>query len=122
EGQRVVATPSTKVKGAKRLVEIPLGNEVKATGQRNSAGVLVAQAVETRPNTNTSTEQQIIAASNDAEQTWVKEGMMFEPADSGKINKIGDLLESGPYVTRARRIMDRIRPSYVPASALRVRV
>jgi len=66
EGQRVVATPSTKVKGAKRLVEIPLGNEVKATGQRNSAGVLVAQAVETRPNTNTSTEQQIIAASNDA--------------------------------------------------------
>jgi Zn-dependent protease with chaperone function len=121
EGQRIVATPSTKVKGAKHLAEIPLGNEVKATGQRNNAGVLLAQTVETRPNTNTSTEQQITAASNEAEQTWVKEGMMFEPADSGKINKIGDLLESGPYVARARRIMDRIRPSYVPASALRVR-
>lgn len=121
EGQRVVATTSTKVKGAKRLADIPLGNEVKATGQRNSWGVLVAQQVDTRANTNTSTEQQIIASSNEAEQTWVKEGMMFEPADSGKINKIGDILESGPYVTRARRIMDRIRPSYIPASALRVR-
>ena len=121
EGQRVVATTSTTVKGAKRLSDIPLGNEVKVKGQRNSAGILVAQAVETRANSSNSTEQQIIAASNEAEQTWVKERMMFEPADSGKINKIGDILESGPYVTRARRIMDRIRPSYVPASALRVR-
>jgi predicted Zn-dependent protease len=121
EGQRVVVTTSTTLKGAKRLADIRLGNEVKARGQRNSAGIFVAQDVETRANSNTSTEQQIIAASNDAEQTWVKEGMMFEPADSGKINKIGDILESGPYVTRARRIMDRIRPSYVPASALRVR-
>ena len=121
EGQRVVATASTKVKGAKRVADIALGNEVKAKGQRNSAGVFLAQEVETRPNSSGSTEQQIIAASNEAEQTWVKEGMMFEPADSGKINKVGDLLESGPYVTRARRIMDRIRPSYVPASALRVR-
>jgi predicted Zn-dependent protease len=121
EGQRVVATTSTMVKGAKRLADIPLGNEVKAKGQRNSAGVLLAQEVETRANASSSSEQQIIASSNEAEQTWVKEGMMFEPADSGKINKIGDLIEAGPYVTRARRIMDRIRPSYVPASALRVR-
>ena len=121
EGQRVVATASTTVTGAKRLADIPLGNEVKAKGQRNSAGVFLAQTVETRKNSSNSTEQQIIAASNEAEQTWVKEGMMFEPADSGKINKIGDILESGPYVTRARRIMNRIRPSYVPASALRVR-
>lgn len=121
EGQRVVATTSTRLKGAKRLADIPLGNEVKAKGQRNSVGVFLAQDVETRANSSTSTEQQIIAASNQAEQTWVKEGMMFEPADSGRIHKIGDLLESGPYVARARRIMDRIRPSYLPASALRVR-
>src|SRR6185436_9528818 len=121
EGQRVVTTTATTLKGAKRVADIPLGNEVKAKGQRNTAGILIAQEVDTRPNTNTSTEQQIVASSNDAEQTWVKAGMMFEPADSGKVNKIGDILESGPYVTRARRIMDRIRPSYVPASALRVR-
>ena len=122
EGQRVVATQTTKVKGAKRIADIPLGYEVKVQGQRNAAGVLVAAQIETKANGSGGTEQQIIAASNDAEQTWVKERMMFEPADSGKIIKIGDILETGPYVTRARRIMDRLRPSYVPASALRVRV
>ena len=122
EGQRVVATQTTKLKGAKRVADIPLGYEVKVQGQRNAAGVLVAAQIETKANGSGGTEQQIIAASNEAEQTWVKERMMFEPADSGKIIKIGDILESGPYVTRARRIMDRLRPSYVPASALRVRV
>jgi Zn-dependent protease with chaperone function len=122
EGQRVVATAKTTVKGAKRAADIPLGHEVKVKGERNSAGVLIAQQIEAKANTSGSSEQQIIAASNEAEQTWVKERMMFEPGDSGKIIKIGDILESGPYVTRARRIMDRLRPSYVPASALRVRV
>lgn len=122
EGQRVVATPTTKLKGAKRVADIPLGHEVKVNGQRNAAGVLIAQQIEAKANGSGGTEQQIIAASNEAEQTWVKERMMFEPADSGKIIKIGDILESGPYVTRARKIMDRLRPSYVPASALRVRV
>ena len=122
EGQRVVATTTTTLQGAKRVADIPLGNEVKVTAQRNAAGVLIATHIETRANGSGSTEQQIIAASNEAEQTWVKERMMFEPADSGKINKIGDILESGPYVDRARRIMNRLRPAYVPASALRVRV
>ena len=122
EGQRVVSTPTTKLKGAKRFADIPPGYEVKATGTRNAAGVLIAQQIEAKANGSGSTEQQIIAGSNEAEQTWVKAGMMYEPADSGKINKVGDILESGPYVTRARRIMDRLRPSYVPANALRVRV
>ena len=122
EGQRVVATQTTKLKGAKRLSDIPLGFEVKVNGTRNASGVLIAEQVEAKANTSGGTEQQIIASSDEAEQTWVKEGMMFEPADSGKIIKIGDILESGPYVTRARRIMDRLRPSYMPASALRVRV
>jgi len=122
EGQRVLATQTTKLKGAKRIADIPLGYEVKASGQRNASGVLIAQQIEAKANGTSGTEQQVIAGSNDAEQTWVKEGMMFEPGDSGKITKIGDILESGPYVTRARRIMDRIRPSYVPASSLRVRV
>jgi len=121
EGQRVVATATTTVKGAKTLAAIPLGYEVKVTGHRNATGVMIAQQIEARANGSSDTERQIIAGSNQAESTWVSHRMMFEPGDSGKIIKIGDILESGPYVTRARRIMDRLRPSYVPASALRVR-
>src|SRR6476620_10859241 len=66
-------------------------------------------------------EKQVLAASDQAEKTWVDAKMMFEPGDSGKNTKIGDILESGPYVDRARKIIDKLRPSYVPANALRVR-
>src|SRR6267378_8377815 len=61
EGQRVVATQTTKLKGAKRVADIPLGNEVKVKGQRNSSGVLIAQEIETRANGSGGSEQQIIA-------------------------------------------------------------
>ena len=121
DGQRVVATPATRVSGAKTLKDIPLGYEVKVKGSRDKSGALIAAQVDTRPNGTDGTEQEIIAASNQAEDTWVKHKMMFEPADSGKIIKIGEILESGPYVDRARKIIDKLRPSYVPASALRVR-
>jgi len=124
EGQRVVAGPGAIVSGPKisDLSSVPLGNEVKLEGKRNPAGILIASRVETKPNGTDKTEQQILAASDEAEKAWVDQKMMFEPGDSGQIKKIGDLLESGPYVERARKIIDRLRPSYVPAEALRVRV
>jgi hypothetical protein len=122
DGQRVVAGKGTKVSGANTLLDIPIGYEVKVQGRRDPKGALVAEKVQARPNGTDGTEEQIIAASNQAEETWVKHKMMFEPADSGKIIKIGELLESGPYVDRARKIIDKLRPAYVPARALRVRV
>jgi Zn-dependent protease with chaperone function len=123
EGQRVVAGPGTKVTGPKLagLSSIPLGYEVKLEGRRDPAGTLVAGKVEAKPNGSDGKEKEIIAASDQAEKTWVDKKMMFEPADSGKIVNIGEVLESGPYVDRARKLMDRLRPSYVPAKALRVR-
>jgi Zn-dependent protease with chaperone function len=124
DGQRIVAGSKVKLKGAKvaSMAAIPLGYEVKVKGRRDAGGTVVADEVEAKPNGVDGGEQDIITASNEAEKTWVDKKMMFEPADSGKIIKIGDILESGPYVDRARRIMDRLRPSYVPADALRVRV
>ena len=124
DGQRVVAGPHLKLRVANISVlsSIPLGYEVRVKGQRAANGALVADEVEGKPNGTDGSEQEIIAASDQAEQTWVNKKMMFEPADSGKIVKIGDILESGPEVDRVRRIMDKLRPSYVPASALRVRV
>lgn len=116
DGQRVVSTGR-----AARVADIPLGYEVKVTGRRDPSGVILAGKVESKPNKMDGTEQEIIAASDQAEKSWVDRKMMFEPADSGKFIKIGDILESGPYVDRARKITDRLRPSYVPASAIRVR-
>jgi len=60
EGQRVVATASTTFKGAKSLAANPLGYEVKVTGHRNDAGVLIAQQVEAKANGRSDTERQTL--------------------------------------------------------------
>jgi Zn-dependent protease with chaperone function len=123
DGQRVVAGSGAKVTGPKvsSLSSIPLGYEVRVEGARDSSGTVIAKTVAAQPNGSDDTEKQVLAASDQAEKTWVDAKMMFEPGDSGKNTKIGDILESGPYVDRARKIIDKLRPSYVPASALRVR-
>ncbi|MCU0621948.1 MAG: M48 family metalloprotease, partial [Gemmatimonadales bacterium] len=122
DGQRIVAGRKVKVKGAADLAAIPVGWEVKVDGKRAAQGYIEASKVEARKNGTEKGEAEIKAASDQAEQAWVAKGMMYQPAEDGSVLKIGDILESGPYVQRARRIMDRLRPEQVPASALRVRV
>jgi len=122
DGQPVIGGPKTKLKGARSVAEIPVGWNVKVEGARDQAGFLLATKVEAKANGMEKGEAEVLAASDKAEQMWVSKKMMFEPGDSGKIYKIGDILESGPYVERARRLMDRVRPDHIPASALRVRV
>jgi Zn-dependent protease with chaperone function len=118
----VIAGPKTKWKGARSTAEIPEGWNVKVEGKRDAQGFLVADKLEAKPNGMEKGEAEVLAASDKAEQAWVSKGMMYEPGDSGKIYKIGDILESGPYVERARRIMKRLLPDYIPESRLRVRV
>ena len=122
DGQPVIAGPKTKLKGAKGVAEIGVGWSVKVEGSRDKAGLLVAGKLEAKPNGMEKGEAEVLAASDQAEKLWVEKKMMYIPADSGKIHKIGDILESGPYVQRARRLMDRVRPDYIPADKLRVRV
>jgi Zn-dependent protease with chaperone function len=122
DGQPVIGGPKTKLKGARSVAEIPVGWSVKVEGARDGKGFLLATKLEAKANGMEKGEAEVIAASDKAEQMWVSKKMMFEPGDSGKIYKIGDILESGPYVERARRLMDRVRPDHIPADALRVRV
>jgi len=122
DGQPVVAGPNTRLKGAKSVADVPLGWNVKLEATRNAGGLLVAGRLEAVANGTEKGEADVLAASDKAEQMWVAKKMMYVPVDSGKIRKIGDILESGPYVERARRIMNRIRPGYIPAERLRVRV
>ena len=69
DGQRVVAGKGTKVSGANTLLDIPIGYEVKVQGRRDPKGAVVAEKVQAKPNGTDGTEEQIIAASNQAEET-----------------------------------------------------
>ena len=122
DGQPVIANDATKYKGVKGWADLKAGYWTKAEGRRRPDNVIVATKIEARPNQLEGNEGQIIDITNQIEKLWVDKKMMFEPIDSNKIKKVGDILASGPEVDRANRIMDRLRPSHIPKAAVRVHV
>ena len=67
-------------------------------------------------------EDDVLAVSNEMEELWVDEGMMFEPTDDDEIEAIGELVTSGPQVNRVRRITGRLLPPYLSEDDVRVHV
>lgn len=124
DGQRIAADARTVFKGKSvtSLDAIPLGYQVEVTGTRSADGVVHAAKVEARPNGTELFEKDVLQATDAVESAWMEKGMMFEPREDGSTVNIGEISTSGPKVDRVRRIMDRLRPPYVPASRLRVRV
>lgn len=124
EGQRVRATSATTISagGIRSVDEIPLGYEAQATGVRAGDGSIVATGITARPNGKQAFEDDVLKATNEIEQEWVGRGFMYEPRGTGRAVKVGDIVKAGPPVDRVSRLMDRLRPPYIPASRLRVHV
>jgi len=124
DGQRVSASNHTrfKGKGVYGLDMISLGNEVKVRGRRQSDGTVLAEQVEAKPNGTALFEPEVLKATDQIEDIWVKEGSMFTEDSAGKRVEIGKIMDSGPDVERVRRIMARLVPPYIKADDLRVRV
>ena len=122
DGQRVRPAEKVKYKKIASLYDIHLGWEVKAKGTRAADGTLVAREIEAKPNGNAMFESEVLQATNEVEQVWVKEGKMFEPGPRGKSKTIGELSESGPRVDRVREITTRLTPPYISSDSVRVRV
>jgi len=125
DGQRIAPTSKTRFKGsgaAKNIATIPIGYEVKVEGTRLSDGTLNATKIEAKANGMAMYESDVLAGTQQAEQGWVKAGKIVEPAADGKQVELGALKTSGPEVDRARRIVDRILPSYIDPKKVRVYV
>ncbi len=124
DGQRIRANGQTAFKGRDTgsLDAIPLGYEVDVKGVRLGDGSVLATSVSAKPNGVSLYENDVLKATNEIESAWVERGMMYEPHADGSATKIGEIYQSGPKVDRVRRIMDRLRPPYVGADRLRVRV
>jgi Zn-dependent protease with chaperone function len=122
DGQRVRQAAGTKISGARTVEQIPLGYETEVTGTRAGDGSVVAASISARPNGTQAFEDDVLKATDQIESEWVGRGFMYEPQGGGQAKKVGDILKSGPDVDRVRHIMDRLRPSYIPASRLRVHV
>jgi hypothetical protein len=124
DGQRVVANDRTKWKGKyARLDDVPFGDEVRVTGRREADGTVLAVEIDVRPNgANALFEADVLAGTTDVESAWVRRGMAFEPMPGGRVKRIGDVSSSGPRVDRARWLVDKMAPPYVPRDRLRIYV
>jgi len=122
DGQRVKATPSTVLKGAKTAATIPVGYAMKVKGTRDAQGTVLATSIETKANVVEGSEAQLIAGSNLAESTWVKAGKIVETDENGKEQSMGAIHTSGPQYDRVRGIVNRVMPPYIDRSKVRVYV
>jgi putative metalloprotease len=116
DGQRVQASPSTKVKGAKNAAAIPPGYLMKVKGTRDAKGTVLATEIETKANVVEGGEAKLLAATDLAESTWVAAGKIVETDEKGNQRSMGDLITSGPKYDRVNRIVDRVMPPYINRS------
>ena len=125
EGQRLVATPSTKFHGAgeaRSPASIPLGYQVEGSGVRRADGAIALARLDAKPNGQQMFESDVKQATDQLEATWRAKGEMLTAAPDGGTASLGKMHESGPEYDRARRVVDRVLPPYLPREAVRVYV
>jgi Zn-dependent protease with chaperone function len=120
DGQRLRATPQTKIKGKeiRSFEKIPLGYRVEAKGRRDAAGVILVDSIEAKPNDMAFLENEVLRATTAMEQQW----LAGHSVRLGENDKPARLYDSGAEVERVRRIMSRLTPPYVKAGDVRTRV
>lgn len=122
DGQRVQASPSTKVKGAKNAAAIPPGYMMKVKGTRDPKGTVLATEIETKANVVEGSEAKLLAGTDMAESTWVAAGKIVQTDEKGKEQSMGDLITSGPQYDRVNTIVSRVLPPYLNRSDVRLYV
>jgi Zn-dependent protease with chaperone function len=124
EGQRLVTGKSTKFNGlgeATSPATIPLGYQIEASGVRGADGSIVVARLDAKPNGQQMFESDVKEATDQLEATWRAERAMLMAVQGGT-KSLGPLHDSGPQVDRARGLVDRLLPPYLPASEVRVYV
>ena len=123
DGQRVTADRSTKWKGKFSSIDaVPIGYEVRVSGVRQPAGVVLAREIDVRPNGSALFENEVQQGTNELEGLWLKNRAAFEADGKGKKIAIGDIQEAGPRVERVRYLVNRLAPPYVDRNKLRIYV
>jgi Zn-dependent protease with chaperone function len=125
EGQRLVATASTKFHGtgeARSPASVPLGYQVEGSGVRRADGAIALARLDAKPNGQQMFESDVKQATDQLEATWRAKGEMLMAAPDGGTTSLGKMHESGPEFDRARRVVDRVLPPHVPKDAVRVYV
>lgn len=81
----------------------------------------LARGLEAKPNKDALFENEVRAATDEAEEKYRRAGRFYE-SDRGRIQNIGRIDEEGPRWERARRIVDSLLPPYLRTDDIRVYV
>jgi Zn-dependent protease with chaperone function len=113
DGQQVVITPQTKLKGLARngVGSIEPGAEITVKGARGPEGLVYAKEVEAKANGASFLEREIMGATNSQEQEWLTDGTVGTDDGSG-YRTVGRVFTSGPEVQRVAHVLDRVLPPY----------
>jgi len=124
DGQRVEIDRTTKLDAGRirNVFDIPLGWHVKVRGTRAKDGTIVAGDLEAGKNGSEFMESDVLAATDQAEKKYVETKKVSDTGRDGKEHVVGRLIDTGPEVERARRIVDRLLPPYVSKEQVRVYV
>lgn len=124
DGQRVRVNDATKWKGKYRdLDDVPLGDEVRVQGTRQSDGTVLAREIDVRENgENALFEDDVRKGTTELEEAWLEDMLAFEPGENDEIEEIGEIEDDGPRVARVQRLVDRLAPPYVDKDDIRVYV
>src|SRR5262245_27587886 len=124
DAQRIAVNGQTKLHGGgvKHIADIPLGYQVTVKGQRGKDGTIVARDIEAKKNGTAFLEADVMAITNETEKADVQAKEVYDQGQDGKKQSVGTLHDTGPKVDRARKIVDRILPSYVDPKKVRVYV
>lgn len=115
DGQRVRPPEGGRFEGkgaATNFASIPLGYEVKAEAERLPDGSWRARKVQAKPNGDALFESDLRESFDKLERDYRWEGSVYEEDDEGHREVYGRLRAAGPDVDRARRVLDRLVPSY----------
>lgn len=125
DGQKVRTAATTRFKGkdaAKDVASIPMGFEVKAKGERQADGALLARELEAKPNGSALFEKDVRSMTDQAESEYRKAGRFFNSLEGGRTETVGWMFDSGPKVERCRRIVDSLLPPYIDPGQVRLYV
>src|SRR6185436_8004444 len=123
DAQRIQVSGKTAMHGkVKRAADIPLGYEIAARGTRAKDGTIAAKEIEAKSNGMALLESDVLKSTNETEKAYLQAKQVYDQGADGKQVSIGALHDSGPKVDRARKIVDRILPSYVDPKKVRVYV
>ncbi len=123
DGQRVRIWVGTEMVGDEvaNPADVELGYRFKVEGVRVSDGLIIADKIESEPNTREFLSGSVESRANQLENAWAQVGYVFQ--DEGDHRAIiGDIIDFDDRVVRVEGLMKKLRPPYLAPGEIRVYV